>query len=136
MERTFAMIKPDAVRTGNCGRIIAMIEDAGFEVLGMRKAHLTREQVEQFYAVHKARPFFGEMVDFIVSGPVVLLALQRENAVAAWRELMGATDPHKSALGTVRKLFGANIGSNAAHGSDATQTAQEELALFFPELSK
>jgi nucleoside-diphosphate kinase len=135
MERTFAMIKPDAVKAKNSGKIIDMIEAHGFTIVGMRKANLSKAAVELFYAVHKSRSFFGEMVDFVTSGPVVLLALEKNDAIAQWRDLMGATDPVKAAEGTVRKLFGANIGSNAAHGSDAPETARLELAQFFPELT-
>ncbi len=134
MERTFAMIKPDAVKAKNSGKIIDLIEAHGFTIVGMRKANLSRAAIELFYAVHKSRPFFGEMVDFVVSGPVVLLALEKNNAIAEWRNLMGATDPVKASEGTIRKLFGTNIGSNAAHGSDAPETARLELAQFFPEL--
>lgn len=135
VERTFAMIKPDAVKAKNSGKIIDMIEAHGFTIAGMRKTQLTRAQVELFYAIHKERSFFGEMVDFLVSGPVVLLALEKENAIKAWRDLMGATDPLKAESGTVRKLYGTHIGSNATHGSDAQATARMELAQFFPELS-
>ena len=135
VEKTFAMIKPDAVKARNSGKIIDMIEAHGFTIVGMRKTQLTKAQVELFYAVHKERSFFGEMIDFVVSGPVVLLALEKENAIKAWRDLMGATDPLKAEPGTVRKLYGTNIGSNATHGSDAPATARIELAQFFPELS-
>ena len=135
VEKTFAMIKPDAVKAKNSGKIIDMIEAHGFTIVGMRKTQLTKAQVELFYAVHKERSFFGEMVDFLVSGPVVLLTLEKENAIKAWRDLMGATDPLKAEPGTVRKLYGTNIGSNATHGSDASATARIELAQFFPELS-
>ena len=128
------MIKPDAIRAGNTGAILSLIEKSGFEIVRMEKKTLNRATVEEFYAVHKARPFFGEMVDFVISGPVVLMALKKEGAVIAWRELMGATNPAAAAYGTVRKLYGANIGSNAAHGSDAPETAQVELGLFFPDL--
>lgn len=135
VEKTFAMIKPDAVKAKNSGKIIDMIEAHGFTIVGMRKTQLTKAQVELFYAVHKERSFFGEMVDFVVSGPVVLLALEKENAIKAWRDLMGATDPLKAEPGTVRKLYGTHIGANATHGSDAPATARIELAQFFPELS-
>ena len=133
-EKTFAMIKPDAVKAGNVGHIISMIEDSGFTIVRMQKIELSRDKAEQFYAVHKERPFFSELVQFVTSGPVVVMALEKENAVKAWRDLMGATDPQKAAEGTVRKLYGTNIGSNATHGSDAQETAQQELALFFPDL--
>jgi nucleoside-diphosphate kinase len=134
MNFTFAMIKPDAVRAGNTGAILTLIEKSGFEIVCMEKRTLSRATVEEFYAIHKARPFFGEMVDFVVSGPVVVLALKKEGAVAAWRELMGATNPAAATYGTVRKLYGTSIGSNAAHGSDAAETAAVELGLFFPDL--
>jgi len=135
-ELTFAVIKPDAVKAGNAGAIIQMVEDNGFEILRMRKGIITRELAERFYAVHKERPFFGELVDFISSGPSIVLALRRDDAIKAWRELMGATNPAEAAEGTIRKLFGANIGNNATHGSDASETAAYELGLFFPCLAK
>ena len=131
MQRTFAIIKPDAVAAGNSGNILALIEKSGFKVLAARKQHLTRPIAEGFYAVHKERGFFGELIDFMTEGPVILLALERENAVATWREVMGATDPAKAAEGTVRKLYGANIGRNASHGSDSDANAAIELAWFF-----
>ena len=134
VETTFAMIKPDAVSAHNIGKIIAIIEAAGFKIVGLRMEKLSKAKAEQFYAVHKERPFFSELVSFVISGPVVVLALEKENAVKAWRDLMGATDPLKAEEGTIRKLFGKNIGSNATHGSDAAETAREELSLFFPEL--
>lgn len=134
MERTFAMIKPDAVEAKNSGKIIDMIEAHGFTIIGMKKTTLDKKKAEEFYAVHKERPFFGELVSFVTSGPVVLLALQKDNAVKAWRDLMGATDSRKADKGTIRNLFGTDIGKNATHGSDAQETAQVELALFFPEL--
>jgi len=134
MQRTFAMIKPDAVAAGNSGKIIDLIEKNGFTIVRMQKVTLTKPQVETFYAVHNERPFFGEMVNFITSGPVVIMALEKDNAIQAWRDLMGTTDPAKAAEGTIRKLFGANIGNNAVHGSDAPETAKQELALFFPDL--
>ncbi|HEY3444626.1 MAG TPA: nucleoside-diphosphate kinase [Paludibaculum sp.] len=131
MDRTFAIIKPDAVAAGNSGNILALIEKSGFKVLAARKQHLTRPIAEGFYAVHKERGFFGELIDFMTEGPVILLALERENAVATWREVMGATDPAKAAEGTVRKLYGTNIGRNASHGSDSDANAAIELAWFF-----
>lgn len=135
-ERTFAMIKPDAVAAGHTGAIIETIEQNGFKIVGMRKTTLPRETVEKFYAVHKERPFFGELVTFITSGPVVLLALEKDNAIKAWRELMGATNPAEAAEGTLRKRFGTTKGNNATHGSDAPETAAYELGIFFPELTK
>lgn len=134
MQTTFAIIKPDAVQAQHTGSIIARIEQEGFTIVGMRKMHMTKAQAEQFYAVHSSRPFFGELVSFMTSGPCVVMALQKDNAIPAWRDLMGATDPVKAAPETMRKLFGVNVGSNATHGSDAPETAAEELALFFPKL--
>lgn len=131
IERTFAIIKPDAVAAGNAGKILAMIEAAGFKILAMRKEQLTRPMAEGFYAVHKGKGFFAELVDFMTEGPVVLLALEREDAIAKWREVMGATNPEKAEEGTVRKLYGTNIGRNASHGSDAPETAAFELSWFF-----
>ncbi|HEV2600905.1 MAG TPA: nucleoside-diphosphate kinase [Candidatus Babeliales bacterium] len=136
VEKTFAIIKPDAVAAKNSGPIIAAIEQNGFNIVGMRKLQMNKETAETFYAVHAARPFFGELVEFIISGPVVVLALEKENAIKAWRDLMGATDPKQAAEGTLRKQFGANIGNNALHGSDAPETAATELGIFFPELNK
>jgi len=133
-ERTFAMIKPDAIRTHCIGKIISMIEDNGFDIIRLQKIQLTKEKAERFYAVHSYRPFFGELVAHVTSGPVIIMALEKENAVAAWRKLMGATDPAQAAPGTVRALYGTNIGQNATHGSDSPETACEELGLFFPEL--
>lgn len=134
IERTFAMIKPDAVAAKNSGKIIDMIESNGFTILGMRKMTIDKAKAQEFYAVHKERPFFGELVSFVTSGPVIVMALEKDNAVKAWRDLMGATDPLKADEGTIRKLFGTNIGTNAAHGSDSVENAKIELKLFFPEL--
>ena len=133
-EFTFGMIKPGAVIAKNVGPIIKMIEDDGFKIVRMRKGVLSVETAEQFYAVHQDKPFFKELVEFVTSGPVIVMALHRDNAIARWRELMGATDPANAAEGTVRKLYGTSIGSNAVHGSDAPETAIIELELFFPEL--
>jgi nucleoside-diphosphate kinase len=132
MERTFAIIKPDAVRKQQTGSIIKRIEDAGFVIRAMRKVQLTRAQAEGFYAVHRERPFFASLTEFMSSGPVVVMALEAEGAIVQWRDLMGATDPAKAAPGTLRAEFGANIGENATHGSDAPETAGVELAYFFP----
>jgi nucleoside-diphosphate kinase len=131
VQKTFAIIKPDAVAAGNAGNVLAVIEKNGFKVLAMRMQRLSRAEAEGFYAVHKERPFFGELVEFMTEGPVVLLALEREDAVAKWREVMGATDPAKAADGTIRKLFGTNVGRNASHGSDSVENAAIELAWFF-----
>jgi nucleoside-diphosphate kinase len=131
MERTFAIIKPDAVQRRMVGRILARIEEAGFTVRGMRMHHLTKKEAEGFYAVHRERPFFGGLTDFMSSGPVVLLALEAPDAISKWRTLMGATDPAKADAGTLRKEFGSNIERNATHGSDAPDTAAFELGYFF-----
>ena len=131
MELTFAMIKPDAVERGLAGKILARIEEAGFSIRAMRKQHLTQHEAEGFYAVHRERPFFGELTTFMSSGPCILLALEAPNAIGKWRDAMGATDPAKAAAGTLRKAFGESIGRNATHGSDAPETAAFELAYFF-----
>jgi nucleoside-diphosphate kinase len=131
MERTFAIIKPDAVERRLVGKILARIEDAGFTVRGLRMHHLTKREAEGFYAVHRERPFFGGLTDFMSSGPVVLLALEAPEAIKKWRNLMGATDPAKADAGTLRKEFGSNIERNATHGSDAPDTAAFELGYFF-----
>jgi nucleoside-diphosphate kinase len=130
-ERTFAIIKPDAVRARAVGRILARIEDGGFTIRAMRLAHLTKSEAEGFYAVHRARPFFGSLTDFMSSGPCVVLALEAPDAIVKWRTLMGATDPSKADPGTLRKDFGASIEHNATHGSDAPDTAAFELGYFF-----
>jgi len=131
IERTFSIIKPDAVARNLTGAINAMIEKAGLRIVGQRRVRITRAQAEEFYAVHRARPFFGELVDFMISGPVVVQVLEGENAIAAYRDLMGATDPAKAADGTIRKAFAKSIGENSVHGSDAAETAQKEIAQFF-----
>ena len=130
-ERTLAIIKPDAVRTSKSGQILARIEQAGFTVKAMRLAHLSKRDAEGFYAVHRARPFFGSLTDFMSSGPCVLLALEAPGAIQKWRALMGATDPAKAEAGTLRKDFGVSIEHNATHGSDAPDTAAFELGYFF-----
>jgi nucleoside-diphosphate kinase len=130
-ERTFAIIKPDAVNARNAGRILARIEDAGFTIRAMRLTHLSKQDAEGFYAVHKARPFFGSLTDFMSSGPCIVMALEAPDAIARWRALMGATDPAKAEPGTLRKEFGASIENNATHGSDAPETAAFELGYFF-----
>ena len=131
MERTFAIIKPDAVETRMAGQILARIEGAGFTVRAMRLHHLTKKEAEGFYAVHRERPFFGGLTDFMSSGPCVLLALEAPDAIKKWRTLMGATDPGKADAGTLRKDFGSSIERNATHGSDAPDTAAFELGYFF-----
>jgi nucleoside-diphosphate kinase len=134
IEKTFAIIKPDAVKAKRIGNIISRIEQEGFSILGMKKIFITKPQAAEFYAVHQGKPFFAELVEFMTSGPVVVMALEKENAIKAWRDLMGATNPEKAEPNTLRKLYGTNVGSNATHGSDAPETAQIELGLFFPEL--
>jgi nucleoside-diphosphate kinase len=131
MERTFAIIKPDAVERRMAGQILARIEQAGFTVRAMRLHHLTKKEAEGFYAVHRERPFFGGLTDFMSSGPCVLLALDAPDAIRKWRALMGATDPGKADAGTLRKDFGSSIERNATHGSDAPETAAFELGYFF-----
>jgi len=131
---TFAMIKPDAVTAKNSGKIIDMIEHNGFEIVRLQKVIIAKDLAEEFYAVHKERPFFNELVEFVTSGPVIIMALHKDNAINAWRELIGATDPAKAAEGTVRHAFGTNIGNNAVHGSDSSATAVTELELYFPDL--
>jgi nucleoside-diphosphate kinase len=131
IEQTFAIIKPDAVAAGHAGQILAMIEQAGFRIRGMRMTRLSKQQAEGFYDIHRERPFFSGLVAFMTEGPVVLLVLQRENAIKHWRELMGATNPEKAEEGTVRKSFAKNIERNAVHGSDAPETAAVEIPYFF-----
>ena len=131
MERTFAIIKPDAVGKGLTGKILTRIEEAGFKVRALRLQHLTRKEAEGFYAVHRERPFFPELTDFMSSGPCVLLALEAPDAIRKWRDTMGATDPAKADAGTLRKEFGESIGRNATHGSDGPETAAFELGYFF-----
>lgn len=135
-ELTFGMIKPDAVSACSSGLVIAAIEENGFHINRMHKVMLSESTARAFYAVHLERPFFGELIEFIISGPVILLALERDNAVKAWRDLMGPTDPADAEEGTMRKLFGTSIGCNAVHGSDGPDTAIQELTLFFPDLLK
>jgi nucleoside-diphosphate kinase len=131
IERTLSIIKPDATAKNVVGAIIARFEQEGLRIAAARKAWLSRQEAEGFYAVHRARPFFGELVDFMVSGPCVLLVLEGEDAVARNRTLMGATDPAKAAEGTLRKLYASSIGENAVHGSDSAENAAVEVAYFF-----
>jgi len=131
IERTFSIIKPDATARNLTGAINAMIEGAGLRIVAQRRARITREQAETFYAVHRERPFFRELVEFMTSGPVVVQVLEGENAIARYREIMGATDPAKAAPGTIRKLHAKSLGENSVHGSDAPETAQQEIAQFF-----
>jgi nucleoside-diphosphate kinase len=132
MDLTFAIIKPDAVKARSTGRIIQRIESEGFQIRAMRMRHLTKVEAEGFYAVHRERPFFASLTDFMSSGPCVVMALEAPDAIAKWRTLMGATDPAKADAGTLRKEFGASIEYNATHGSDAPDTAAFELGYFFP----
>jgi nucleoside-diphosphate kinase len=131
MERTFAIIKPDAVRKGSAGQILARIEQAGFRICAMRMIYMSKREAEGFYHVHRERPFFGGLTDFMSSGPCIVLCLEAPGAIKKWRDLMGATDPAKAEAGTLRKEFGASIDNNATHGSDAPETAAFELAYFF-----
>jgi nucleoside-diphosphate kinase len=131
VQRTLAIVKPDGVQKGVAGQVIDRIEREGFRIVAMRLHHLSRTEAEGFYAVHAARPFFKDLVAFMTSGPVVLMCLERENAIAHWRDVMGATDPAKAAAGTIRKLYATNIEKNVSHGSDAPETAAFELGWFF-----
>ena len=131
IERTFSIIKPDATARNLTGAINAMIETAGLRIVGQKRVRITRDQAETFYGVHRARPFFGELVDFMTSGPVVVQVLEGENAIQRYRDVMGATDPAKAAEGTIRKRYAQSIGENSVHGSDAPETAVQEIAQFF-----
>jgi nucleoside-diphosphate kinase len=131
IERTFSIIKPDATARNLTGAINAMIEGAGLRIIAQKRTRISREQAEIFYAVHRERPFFRELVEFITSGPVVVQVLEGENAIARYREIMGATDPAKAAVGTIRKIHAKSLGENSVHGSDAPDTAQQEIAQFF-----
>ena len=131
---TFGIIKPDAVRAGKTGAILQRITDAGFKIRAMKLIHMTKPEAEGFYAVHRERPFFPDLTTFMSSAPCVVMALEKENAVKSWRDLMGATDPAKADEGTLRKEFATSIGENAVHGSDSEENAQVELAYFFSRL--
>ncbi len=131
---TFGIIKPDAVRGGKTGAIIQRITDGGFKLRAMKLMHMTKREAEGFYAVHRERPFFGELTTFMSSAPCVVLALEKAGAVKAWRDLMGATDPAKADAGTLRKEFGGSLGENAVHGSDSEENATIEIAYFFSQL--
>jgi nucleoside-diphosphate kinase len=131
LERTFSIIKPDATKRNITGKIIAKFEDAGLRVVAQRRIHLSREQAESFYGVHRERPFFNDLVAFMTSGPVVVQVLEGEDAIARNREIMGATNPADAAEGTIRKEFAESIEANSVHGSDAPETAAEEIAFFF-----
>ena len=132
-ERTFSIIKPDATERNLTGKVNAVIEDAGLRIVAQRRIKMTREQAEKFYEIHKERPFFGELVDFMTSGPVVVQVLEGDNAVARYREVMGATNPEQAAEGTIRKQFALSIGENSVHGSDSLENAGIEIAQFFTD---
>ena len=131
VKRTFSIIKPDATERNLTGAINALIEQAGLRIIAQKRVRISREQAETFYAVHRERPFFGELVEFMISGPVIVQVLEGENAIAKYRDIMGATDPAKAAAGTIRKTHAKSIGENSVHGSDAPDTAQQEIAQFF-----
>ena len=131
VERTFSIIKPDATKRNLTGAVNALIEKAGLRIVAQKRVRITREQAETFYGVHRARPFFGELVEFMTSGPVVVQILEGEGAIAKYRDVMGATDPKKAADGTIRKTHALSIGENTVHGSDASDTAAQEIAQFF-----
>ncbi len=131
IERTFSIIKPDATARNLTGAINAMIEKTGLRIVAQKRIRMTREQAETFYAIHRQRPFFGELVETMTSGPVVVQVLEGDNAVKVYRDLMGATDPAKAEPGTIRKLLAKSIGENSVHGSDAPETAEKEIAQFF-----
>ena len=133
IERTFSIIKPDATEKNLTGEINAVIEKAGLRIVGQKRVRITKEQAQRFYGVHKDRPFFGELVDFMTSGPVVVQVLEGEGAIAKYREVMGATDPSKAAEGTIRKAHARSIGENSVHGSDSPDNAKVEIAQFFSE---
>lgn len=133
VQRTFSIIKPDATARNLTGAVNAVIEKAGLRIIGQRRIQMTQAQAEQFYGVHSERPFFGELVEFMTSGPVVVQVLEGENAVAAYRDVMGATNPAEAADGTIRKLFAKSIGENTVHGSDSEENAAIEIAQFFTE---
>jgi len=131
---TFGIIKPDAVRAGHTGNIIQRITDAGFRLRAMKMLHMSLREAEGFYAVHRERPFFGGLTEFMSSSPCLVMVLEKENAVKAWRDLMGATDPAKADENTLRKVFGGSLGENAVHGSDSDENAAIEIAYFFSQL--
>jgi len=131
VERTFSIIKPDATERNLTGKVIDKLERGGLRIVAQKRIRMTRQQAEGFYAVHRERPFFGELVDFMISGPVVVQVLEGENAVARNREIMGATNPKEAAAGTIRAEFARSLGENSVHGSDAAETARDEIAFFF-----
>ena len=131
--RTFSILKPDATRRNITGKVNAVIEDAGLRIVGQKRIQMSRAQAEKFYEIHKERPFFGELVDFMTSGPVVVQVLEGENAVQRYRDVMGATNPANAAEGTIRKQFSESVGENTVHGSDSDENARLEIAQFFSE---
>jgi nucleoside-diphosphate kinase len=133
IEKTLCIIKPDGIRSGNIGNIIAHIQKEGFKILGMKMIALSEKAAGKFYEIHKERPFYGELVKFMSSGPVVPIALEKENAIAEWRRLIGSTDPAEAAPGTIRKLYASSKVENAVHGSDSVENGEREIAFFFTE---
>jgi len=134
MERTLGIIKPDAVSKGYAGKILAIIEEKGFKIVGLKKIKLTKEKAEGFYYVHKEKPFFNSLTDFMSEGPIIVMVLEKENAISEWRNLMGATNPENAEEGTLRKMFAENIERNAVHGSDSPESAKYEISYFFSAL--
>ena len=132
-ERTFSILKPDATRRNLTGKINAVIEGAGLRIVGQKRIHMSKAQAEKFYEIHKERPFFGELVEFMTSGPVVVQVLEGDNAMAKYREIMGATNPAQAAEGTIRKLYSESVGENSVHGSDSVDNAKMEIAQFFTD---
>jgi nucleoside-diphosphate kinase len=130
-ERTLCIVKPDAVEKQKAGAILQRVEEAGFRILAVRMLHLTRREAESFYEIHRERPFYTDLVQFMTRSPVVVAVLEHENAVTRWRDVMGATDPAKAAAGSIRKLFGSNVGENATHGSDSVENARREIGFFY-----
>lgn len=133
---TFSIIKPNAIRTGKTGPILSMINEGGFEISAMKLVHITFRQAEMFYMVHKGKPFFDDLVEFMISGPVVVMILKHENAVDEFRKIIGSTDPVKAEQGTIRKTFGVSVKMNAIHGSDSDENAERESNFFFPEIER
>jgi nucleoside-diphosphate kinase len=131
VQRTLCIVKPDAVEKRTAGAILQRVEESGFRIVALRMIHLSRGEAEGFYEIHRQRPFFGELVRFMTRSPVVVGVLERDEAVTGWRDLMGATDPAKAAPGTIRKVFGTNVGENATHGSDSLENAKVEIGFFF-----
>lgn len=131
MQKTFGIIKPDAVSKNVSGKIISIIEEKGLKIIGLRKVFLSENEAQMFYSVHKGKPFYDGLVKFMISGPVIVMVLEGDDAITNWRAIMGATDPAKADDGTIRKLFGSNVQQNAVHGSDALETAQQEINFFF-----